>query len=91
MSSLIDHWRSASARAAGGSVEVDQGEMRLAVLLDPVGEGLDAPIFDLADRAAEAGDRGLELLGEGFRLLGGQVLASKENMLVKSHGAAFLC
>ena len=63
--------------------------MRLAVLLDPVGEGLDAPIFDLADRAAEIGDGGLELLGEGLRLLGGEVLASKENMLVKSHGLPF--
>ena len=31
------------------SVDVDQGEMRLAVLLDPIGEGLDAPIFDLAE------------------------------------------
>ena len=34
-------------------VDVEQREMRLAVLVDAVGEGLDAPIFDLADLAAK--------------------------------------
>ena len=89
MSSLIDHLTLGFGQGGRRGVDVDQGEMRLAVLLDPVGEGLDAPIFDLADRAAEAGHDGLELLGQGFRLLGGQILTSKENVLVKSHVLPF--
>jgi hypothetical protein len=59
--------------------------MRLAVLLDPIGQGLDAPIFDLLDRSAKRGDRILELPGQGLHLLRGDVLAGKINVLGERH------
>ena len=75
-----------------GGVDVEQREVRLAVLLDPVGEGLDAPVFDLFDLAAGGGDDPFILLGQRFHLLGGYVLTSKIDVLVKSHDdLAFLC
>ena len=56
--------------------------MRLAVLLDPVGEGTKTPILGLGDGALAVG----EDLGEGFaqRLDLGcrQVLSLEEDMLV---------
>src|ERR1019366_1500151 len=66
-------------------VDVHQCEMGLAVLLDPVGEGLDAPIFDLADGSTQRGDYGLELPGQRFRLLRRNILTGKKDMLVESH------
>jgi hypothetical protein len=71
--------------AAGGSVDVHQREMRLAVLLDPIGEGLDAPIFDLADGSAQRGDDILELPGQRFSLLRRNILTGKIDVLVESH------
>ena len=59
--------------------------MRFAVLLDPVGERLDAPIFHLADGAAAGLDHGFQELGQGFHLLGGHVLAREIHMLIESH------
>ena len=59
--------------------------MRLAVLLDPVGEGLQAPVLDPADLAAVGLDDTLVLLDEGVGLLAGDVLPGKEHMFVKSH------
>ena len=54
----------------GGSVEVEHREMRLAVLLDAVGEGLDAPHLGLVDLAAVLLDDALVLVDHRFDLLG---------------------
>ncbi|VTZ49718.1 hypothetical protein MPC4_190031 [Methylocella tundrae] len=66
-------------------VNVQKREMGLTILFDAIGEGLYAPVFDLLDLAAEAFDDRSELLGQGFHLLGGNILTSKINMLVESH------
>src|SRR5690606_3181596 len=69
----------------GRGVDVDQREMRLAVLLDTVGERLDAPVLGLADGAAVRLDDALELFDEGLDLLCGNILACQEDVLVESH------
>ncbi len=71
----------------GRSVDVHQRVMRLAVLLDAVGEGLEAPVLNPADLAAERFDHTLVLFDESVDLLGGHVLAGQEYMFVKSHVA----
>ena len=53
----------------GGRGDVQQREMRLAVLLDAERERLQAPGLDLGDRAAERGDLRLDLLRQRFDLL----------------------
>ena len=63
-------------------VDVDQREMRLAVLADAVGEGLHAPIFGLGDLAAQTFDDGLELGGQVLDLLRADVLARKIDVFV---------
>jgi hypothetical protein len=68
-------------------IDVHQGIMRLAVLLDAVGQGLEAPVFDTADLAAERFDHTLVLFDESVDLLGGHVLAGQEYMFVESHVA----
>jgi RluA family pseudouridine synthase len=68
-----------------GGVDVHQRVMRLAVLLDAEGEGLDAPVLRLGDLAATGGDEALELLGQGIDLRVRCILASQEYVLVESH------
>ena len=71
-------------------VEVHQREMRLAVLAQPVGEGLHAPIFGLLDRSAEAFDDALQLRGQFLDLLRAGVLARKIDVFIERHGCPFL-
>ncbi|MNR46282.1 hypothetical protein D3C85_1652280 [compost metagenome] len=68
-------------------VDVHQRVVRLAVLLDAVGEGLQAPVLDPADLAAVCFDHALVLFDESVDLLGGHVLAGQEYMFVESHVA----
>src|SRR3954469_10986680 len=53
----------------GRRIDVEQREMRLAVLADPEVERLHPPVFVLRDLAAETFDDGGELLGQVFDLL----------------------
>ena len=64
--------------------------VRLAVLLDAVGEGLEAPILVLGDLAAALGQDFGQGIGHFFDLLGRNVLAGQIDMLVKGHECAFL-
>ncbi len=64
--------------------------MRLAVLLDTIGQGLHAPVFDLLELAAETLDDLLVGVGQGLHLLGGDVLTRQVDVLVESHARAFL-
>ena len=70
-------------------VDVEQGEMRLAVLLDPVGERLDAPVLGLADLPAVLRQELLVPLRHGLHLLGGDVLTDEIYVLVESHCVPF--
>src|SRR5262249_17814868 len=71
-------------------VDVEQHEMRLAILVDAVGEGAHAPGFGLGDLAAQLLDDAGHLRGQFLDLLGARVLAREKNMLVKRHGCPFL-
>src|SRR3954454_14287291 len=59
--------------------------MALAVLLDPVGQGPETPILDLAELAALGGQDLAERVGERLGLLGGEVGASDDGVLVEGH------
>src|SRR5690606_2333108 len=65
-------------------------KMGLAVLLDAVCEGLDAPVLDPAYRATTAFDHALVLFHKRVDLLRGEVLPGKKYMFVESHSLAFL-
>jgi hypothetical protein len=67
-------------------VDVHQHIVSLAVLLDAIGEGLQAPIFGLADRPSALLQNGAKTLKEGIDLLGGNILPRQKYMLVKRHG-----
>jgi len=71
---------------SGRRIDVHQGVMSLAVLLDAIGEGLEAPVFDTPDFTAVSFDDTLVLFYEGVDLLSGDILSSKEYMFIKSHG-----
>jgi hypothetical protein len=63
----------------------------LAVLLDAVAEGLEAPVFDAPDFTAVSFDHTLVLFYESVDLLSGNILPGKEYMFIKSHDSfAFL-
>ena len=64
--------------------------MRLAVLLDAVGEGLHAPHLGLVDLAAVLLDDALVLVDHRFDLLRRDVLAGHEHVLVERHNGPFL-
>ena len=70
---------------AGRRVEVHQDVMGLAVLLQPVGEGSEAPVFDLGDGAAAFLDDGAEFLRQRLDLVRGHVRAHEKHVLVKWH------
>ena len=75
----------------GRRVELDERVVGLPVLVDPVGEGLQSPVLDLADRSAIRFDDTLVVLYKGVDLLLGQILPGKKHMFVKSHcSLAFL-
>ena len=78
-------WRSISLSAAGGQFEVHQRVVGLPVLLDPVGEGLQSPVLDPADRSAIRGDDALVVFHKRIDLLLRQILPGKKHMFVKSH------
>ena len=61
--------------------------MRLAVLLDAVGEGLEAPVLVLGDLAAAFDQNGRQGIGHFLDLLGRNVLAGEIDMFVKGHEA----
>ena len=63
--------------------------MRLAVLLDAVGEGLHAPHLGLVDAAAVLLDDALVLVDHSLDLLRGDILASHEDMLIERHNGPF--
>src|SRR6516165_10624038 len=73
----------------GGRGDVQQREVRLAVLLDAEGKRLHPPRLDLGDRAAERGDLRLDLLGQRLDLLLRDVLARQEDVLIESHFGPF--
>ena len=65
--------------------DVHQGVVGLAVLVDAVGEGLEAPVLNPADGPAICGDHTLVLLDKGIDLLLREILPGKEHMLVQCH------
>src|SRR4051794_31341383 len=74
----------------GRRIEPEQGEMRLAVLLDTERERLDAPIFRRVDQfAAEAFDHRLIGVGHFLDLLRAQVLARQIDVFIQRHAYAF--
>ena len=85
MSVEIPICRSISATACVRGVDVEEGVMRAAVLLDLVGGGLETPIFGLGDLAAQLFDDGLVSIHKRCHLLRRDVLARKKGMLVKWH------
>src|SRR5499427_6554688 len=72
-------------------VDIEQGEMCLAVLTQTVGEGLHAPLLGLGDLAPHLLDDGLELGGQFFDLLRAGVLARQEDVFVEWHSMPFPC
>ncbi len=63
-------------------VDIEQREVRLAVLLDAEVQRLHAPVFVLGDLAAQTLDDGRELLGQVLDLLRADVLARKIDVFV---------
>ena len=82
MSSLMRSWRSISVERRRRRVDVQQREVRLAVLADAEGERLHAPIFGLGDLAAHLLDDAVELRGQFLDLLRADVLAREIDVLV---------
>src|SRR5262249_18714147 len=66
-------------------IDVHQGVVTLAVLLDPEREGPEAPVFLLLDGAALGGDQFSELVGQCLHLRRRHVLARDEDVLVQCH------
>src|SRR5262249_36158034 len=72
-------------------LDVEQHEMRLAVLVHAIGEGAHAPVLGLGDLAAGLLDNAGHLGGQFFHLLGARVRTREKNILVKRYGFPSLC
>src|SRR5579872_2346108 len=70
-------------------IDIEQHEMRLAVLVHAIGERTHPPVLGLGDLAAGLLDDASHLGGQFFYLLGARVLTREKNMLVKRHGCPF--
>src|SRR5690606_36548574 len=68
-------------------IDVEQRIVSLAVLLDPVGQGLQPPVFILGDLAAALGDQFGQRIGQILNLLGRNVLAGEKDMFIEGHAA----
>jgi len=79
---LIRSWRSTLGQRGRGSVDIEQREVRLAVLFDAEVQRLHAPVFVLGHLAAETFDDGGELLGQILDLLRADVLAREIDVFV---------
>ncbi len=66
----------------GRRIDVEQREVRLAVLADAEVQRLHAPVFVLGDLAAETFDHGGELLAQVLDLLRADVLAREIDVFV---------
>src|ERR1700754_821606 len=75
---------------SGRAVDVQQHEMRLAILVHAIGQRAYAPVFRLHDLAAALFDDAGHLGGQFFDLLGARILTREKNMLIKRHGCPFL-
>src|SRR2546423_5195980 len=76
----------------GRRIELEQGEMRLAVLADAEGERLDAPVFRVADKlATKPLDDALEVGRHFLDLLRAEILARQIDVFVQWHGMPFPC
>ena len=69
----------------GWCVNIEQRHVRLAVLPDAVGEGLQPPIFVFGDLATHLSNDTGQLGGQFFDLLRAQVLARKVDVFVQRH------
>jgi hypothetical protein len=76
-------------QGTGRRIGVEQREMRLAVLAQPVGQGLYAPLLRLYDLTARLLDDAFELQRKLLDLLRARVLARQEYVLVVRHADAF--
>src|SRR5579871_511731 len=74
-----------------GAIDVEHHEMRLAVLVDAVGQRAQAPLLGLGDLAAKRGDDAGDLVGDVFDLLRARVLTREKHMLIERHGRPFSC
>ena len=72
-------------------VDVEQCEMRLAVLPQTIGEGLHAPLLGLDDLASHLLENAGELGGKLFDLLRAGILARQEDVFIEGHRYAFPC
>jgi hypothetical protein len=64
--------------------------MGFTVFLNAIGEGLETPIFGLADLTTVFLKQGTEGLQKAFDLLGRNVLACQEHVLIERHDVPFL-
>ena len=82
MSSFRPSWRSISVIEGGLRVEAEQHVVALAVLLDPVGQAAQAPVFALLDRAALGFELGGDPVGDAFDLLLRDVVACDQHAFI---------
>ncbi len=67
-------------------VEAEQHVVALAVLLDPVGQAAQTPVFALLDRAAIGFQFGANVVGDLLDLLLRDVVPCDEHGFIKRHG-----
>src|SRR5271166_426142 len=70
-------------------IDVEEGEMRLAILPQPIREGFCAPLLGLCDLASHLLDYPFELSRELLDLLRAGVLPRQEDVFIERHGNAF--
>src|SRR5262249_34842881 len=70
-------------------IDIEQREMRLPVLAQPIGQGLYAPLLRLCDLASRLLNHAFELRRELFDLLRARVLARQEYVFIERHADAF--
>ena len=70
---------------SGRCVDGQLGVVTLAVFLDAISDGAQAPLFGFFDLATVIGDHGRHHFGQTFDLLCRKVLACDEHAFIKSH------
>ena len=77
------------SEGARRGIDIEQGKMRLSILVQPIRERFETPLLGFCDLPSHLLDHAFELSREFLDLLRAGVLSRQEDVFIERHGNAF--